>query len=59
MITAKQAVQAAILCQIITRGSQPITTFRYYLVRKIIFIEAGFNREIAIEIYENGEWNYV
>lgn len=59
MITARQAVKAAILCQYITRGLLPITVFRYYRIARIIYIEAGFNREIKITINEQGEFKYV
>lgn len=59
MPTAKQAIKAAILCQYITRSLLPIIVFRYYRVAKVIYIEAGFDREIKIKINEDGDFIYV
>ncbi len=59
MPTAEQAIKAAILCQYLTEALLPITTFRYYPSRKFIFIEVGYNGEIAIKIDEQGEFIYV
>ena len=55
MITARQAVKACILAQFITSAGLTITTFRYYRGRKSIFIEVGYNGEIAVLIDEQGE----
>ncbi len=59
MPTAKQAIKAAILCQYITRGLLPITIFRYYRVAKIIYIVAGYDKEIKIVINHQGDFTYV
>ena len=59
MPTAKQAPLAAILCQYITRGLLPITIFRYYRVAKIIYIVAGYDKEIKIVINHQGDFTYV
>ncbi len=59
MITAKQAVKACILAQFITTTGLPITTFRYYRGRKKLFIEVGYNGEIAILIDEQGDFTNV
>ncbi|MGB5636742.1 MAG: hypothetical protein WBM44_30265 [Waterburya sp.] len=59
MITAKQAIKAAILCQYLTEAKLPITTFRYYPSKEIIFIEVGYNGEIGVEIDKIGEFKYV
>ena len=59
MITAEQAIKAAILCQYLTEAQLPITTFRYYKSKAIIFIEVGYNGEIGIEIDKIGEFKYV
>ncbi len=37
----------------------PITTFRYYSSKEIIFIEIGYNGEIGIEINKEGDFVYV
>ncbi len=58
-MTPEQAIKAAILCQYITRGLLPIIIFRYYRIAKLIYIEAGFDREIKIAIDENGDFEYV
>ncbi len=59
MITSKQAVKACILAQFLTGAGLTITTFRYYRGRKSIFIEVGYNGEIAILIDEQGEFTNV
>ncbi len=59
MPTAQQAIKAAILCQYLTEALLPITTFRYYPSKEIIFIEARYNGEIGIEINKKGEFTYV
>ena len=59
MPTAAQAIKAAILCQYLTEALLPITTFRYYSSKEIIFIEVGYNGEIAIEINKEGDFIYV
>ena len=59
MIKAKQAVKACILAQFLTTAGLNITTFRYYRGRKQIFIEVGYNGEIAILINEDGEFTNV
>ena len=59
MPTAQQAIKASILCQYITEALLPITTFRYYSSKEIIFIEVGYNGEIGIEINQQGNFIYV
>jgi hypothetical protein len=56
LITQQQAIKACILAQFLTRVGLAITTFRYYRVRKIIFLEVGYNGEIAVEINERGDF---
>ena len=55
MPTAEQAIRAAVLCQFLTRVGLPITVFRYYRVRSVIYIEAAGGNEIRILIDEQGE----
>lgn len=59
MPTAPQAIKAAILCQYLTTALLPITTFRYYPSKEIIFIEVGYKGEIGIEINKQGDFMYV
>ena len=59
MIIAKQAVKACVLAQFITSAGLVITTFRYYRGRKSIFIEVGYNGEIAVLINEQGDFEIV
>lgn len=59
MLTAKQSVRACVLAQFITGAGLAITTFRYYRIRKSIFIEVGYNGEIAVLINEAGDFEIV
>ena len=59
MPTAQQAIKAAILCQYITKSLLPIMIFRYYRVAKIIYIVAGYEKDIKIVINEQGNFTYV
>ena len=55
MPTAAQAIRAVILCQFLTRAGLPITVFRYYRVRRAIYLEAAGGDEFRILIDEQGE----
>jgi hypothetical protein len=59
MPTPQQAIKAAILCQYITRSLLPIVIFRYYRVAKIIYIVAGYEKNLKIVINEQGDFTYV
>ena len=59
MPTAPQAIKAAILCQYITKSLLPILIFRYYRVTKIIYIVAGYSKDIQVVVNERGDFTYV
>ncbi len=48
-----------ITAQFLTRAGLSITTFRYYQHIKSIFIEIGYNSEIAVLIDEQGDFTNV
>ncbi|AFZ28995.1 hypothetical protein Glo7428_0394 [Gloeocapsa sp. PCC 7428] len=59
MITNEQALKAVYLCQLLSDMFQPINIFRYDQKLKTLYIQAGVNDELAIVIFENGQWEFV
>lgn len=59
LITNEQALKAVYLCQLLSDMFQPINIFRYDKKLRTLYIQAGANDELAIVIFENGQWEFV
>ncbi|MBZ8179211.1 DUF6888 family protein [Oscillatoria salina] len=59
MPTAAQAIQAAILCQWLSNGYQPINIFRYDAKIKTLYLQAGTTDDIALIVFPDGSWSFV
>jgi len=57
--SAKQAIQAAILCQWLSNGYQPINVFRFDDSLKTLYVQAGVTDSIAVVIFSNGDWRFL
>lgn len=58
MITSKQAIKAAILCQYLSNYYQPIQLFRFDEKKQEIFIIAGIDEGIEFIVYPDGNWRF-
>jgi hypothetical protein len=57
--TAEQAIKAAVLCQWLSNGYQPISIFRFDDRLQTLYIQAGVTDEIAVVITNDGKWRFV
>lgn len=59
MPTVDQAFACVRVCQMLSNGYRSINLFWYDDSRKIVYIIAGANDGIEIEVYTNGLWKFV
>jgi len=59
MPTTEQALASVIVCQMLSNLYQPINLFRYDDVNKAIYILAGENDTLEINIPREGEWRFI
>lgn len=57
--TVDQAIACVCVCQWLSNGYQKISMFRYDDSRNIVYIIAGANDGIEIEVYTNGTWEFI
>jgi hypothetical protein len=57
--TAEQAIKAAVLCQWLSNGYQPINVFRFDAQLQTLYIQAGVTDDIAVVIANDGNWRFV